>query len=244
LTAVSAVGLVRSIPVAKTFGNYAPRSAVALGLFFAWLAGVAYLGPQRLVRYGGTYMESARLSIPSVGAPSLVFVHGGWPTRIAMRLVAHGLRGDSLEAVMAQNPTCDVHNFAVWYASKPVGRAAAPTPLRFSPDLLNTTSQMEIAQGDEIRYRRGIPLSRTCLREVASDTLGIIDIAPLLWQGDMPGLRGTGAMIVRDMGPEANARLIARYPERVPMLYYRPEKEGVPKLAPYAVGIKTLWPDA
>jgi hypothetical protein len=145
---------------------------------------------------------------------------------------------------MAQNPTCDVHNFAVWYATKPAGRTAAPTPLRFSLDHLNPTSQMEIAQGDEIRYRRGVPLSRACLREVASDTLGIIDIAPLLWQGDMPGLGGSGAMIVRDMGPEANARLIARYPARVPMLYYRPEKEGAPRLAPYAAAIKTLWPDA
>ena len=86
-------------------------------------------------------------------------------------------------------------------------------------------------------------LSERCLAQVASDTLGIIDIAPLSWQSDLPGLAGNGAMIVRDMGPSDNARLIARYPERVPLFLMRREKEGPPELVPYAAGKQILWPN-
>ena len=242
LTAIAAVGLVRRIPTEKTLGNYAPRAAVTLALSLAWLAGILYLGPERLVRYGGSWMASSRMPLPATASPSLIFVHGGWPTRIAMRLTAHGLRGDSLEAAMALNATCDVHNFATWYATNPGERSATPPPLNFEFGTPNKTQAIRIAQGDEIRYEDGRAFSRNCLREVASDSLGIIDVGPLLWQSDLPGLDGKGAMTVRDMGPEANSRLIARYPGRVPMMLFRPEKEGPPRLQPYEVGIKALWP--
>lgn len=243
LTAVAAVGLVRRVPKDKSFGNYPPRAAIAITLSLAWLAGIFYLGPERLARYGGSWMVSTRMEIPASAGPSLVFVHGGWPTRIAMRLTAHGFRGDSLEAAMALNPTCDVHQYADWYAAKGGDRSAVPPSLNFDFTAPNKTQTIEIARGDEIRYSAQHPFLRTCLRQVASDSLGIIDIAPLVWQSDLPGLVGTGAMIVRDMGPEENARLIAQYPGRVPMVLLRPEKEGQPKLVPYDLGIKALWPN-
>lgn len=243
LTAVAAVGLVRRIPKDKSFGNYSPRAAVAIALSLAWLAGIFYLGPQRLARYGGSWMVSTRMEIPPSAGPSLVFVHGGWPTRIAMRLTAHGFRGDSLEAAMALNPTCDVHKYANWYAAKGDDHSGIPPSLNFDFAAPNKTQTIQIARGDEIRYSEAHPFSRTCLRQVASDSLGIIDIAPLVWQSDLPGLDGSGAMIVRDMGPEENAKLIAHYPGRVPMVLFRPEKEGQPKLVPYDLGIKSLWPN-
>ena len=243
LTAVAAVGLVRRIPRDKTFGNYPPRAAVAITFSLAWLAGILYLGPQRLARYGGSWMESARMEIPASAAPSLVFVHGGWPTRIAMRLTARGFRGDSLEAALALNPTCDVHKFADWYAATGADRPVIPPFLNFDFEAPSKTQTIEVSRGDEIRYSANHPFSRACLRQVASDSLGIIDIAPLVWQSDLPGLDGRGAMIVRDMGPEENAALIAHYPGRVPMLLFRPEKEGPPKLVPYDLGIKSLWPN-
>jgi len=242
LTAIAAVGLVRRIPKEKTLGNYSPRAAITIALSLAWLAGIFYLGPERLVRYGGSWMASSRMPVPATASPSLVFVHGGWPTRIAMRLTAHGLRGDSLEAAMALNATCDVHNFATWYATNPGERSATPPPLNFDFGTPNKTQAIRVAQGDEIRYEEGRAFSRNCLREVASDSLGIIDMAPILWQSDLPGLDGNRAMIVRDMGPESNSRLIARYPGRVPMMLFRPEKEGPPTLQPYEMGVKALWP--
>jgi hypothetical protein len=243
LTAAAGIGLVRRIPGERTFGNYSPRTAIAIALMLAWLAGIFYLGPQRLRRYGGSWMASTRMNVPAASRPSLVFVHGGWPTRIAIRLTAHGLRGDSLEAAMALNSTCEVHDFAGWYAARPAERTPNAPPLNFDFSAANKTQKIDIAQGDQIRFYQGRPLSRTCQRQVASDTLGIIDISPLVWQSDLPALDGTGAMVVRDMGPEENAKLIARYPGRVPMMLFRAEREGQPTLAPYEIGIKTLWPN-
>jgi hypothetical protein len=49
-------------------------------------------------------------------------------------------------------------------------------------------------------------------------------------------------MVIRDMGPTANAHIIARYPGRVPFVFYRAIKEGPPKLVPYAAGMSVLWP--
>jgi hypothetical protein len=220
-----------------------PRAGVSLAFIVAWAAAVLYLGPQRLLRYGGSWMASTRMAPPTAPIPSLVFVHGGWPTRIAVRLTANGLRGDSLEAAMALNTTCDAHRFAAWYANKPSTRSPQKPALNFDFDKPGPTGKLDIAHGDQIRYSPGAPLSGECLRQVASDTLGIIDISPLLWQTDLPGLETRGAMVVRDMGPDNNARLIARHPDRTPMLLFRDTKEGAPRLLPYATGIKTLWPN-
>lgn len=143
---------------------------------------------------------------------------------------------------MALNATCDVQTFANWYAL-PSRESAAGPPLNFDFSAAARPQTIEIAQGDAIRYYQNRPLSQSCLAQVASDTLGIIDIAPLVWQHDMAGLDGTGAMIVRDMGPAENARMIARHVDRVPMILLRRVKEGVPELLPYDVGIKMLWPN-
>jgi hypothetical protein len=243
LTAAAAVGLVRRIPPEKTFGSYSPRTGLALAIIFAWVAAIFYLGPQRLVRYGGSWMASTRMRLPVTSTQALVFVHGGWPTRIAVRLSSHGFRGDSLEAAMALNATCDVQKFANWYAAQPGTRPASRPALNFDFSAPNHLQKMDIAQGDQIRYHSGSRLPADCLRQVASDTLGVIDISPLVWQNDLPGLDRTGAMVVRDMGPEENAAAITRYPGRAPMILFRATKEGPPTLVPYDVGIKALWPN-
>ena len=245
LTAVAAVGLVRVIPPRAQLRQYALRSGVAIAMVLAWATGIFYLGPQRLARYGGSYLASTRMEIPATPTPSLIFVHGGWPTRIAMRLTSHGMRGDSLEAAMALNPTCDVEAFSNWYASDSRDRSSARSspPLNFDFATTVRPQRVEIAQGDEIRYNPARPLSRPCLNQVASDTLGIIDIAPLLWQSTLPGLTGSTAVVVRDMGPVENAKLIERYSDRTPMILLRRVKEGAPELVPYASGIKILWPN-
>jgi hypothetical protein len=141
---------------------------------------------------------------------------------------------------MALNPTCDVDDFASWYATRRAGEPA-PLPLNFDFNTPSQTQRIDVAQGDQIRYNPAKPLSRACQRQVASDTLGVIDISPLVWQGDLPGAVQGRAMIVRDLGPELNAQLIARYPQRVPMMLIRATKEGPPKLVPYEEGLKLLW---
>ena len=242
LTAIAAVGLVRRIPRDRMLGNYSPRAALSFAFALSWSAGILYLGPQRLASYGGPWMESSRMGLPRTGRPSLVFVHGAWTGRVGMRLVAHGMRVDSLEAALRQNTTCDAHNFALWYSTTVADRPPQHPPLDFSFIPHNPPPKVLIADGDEIRAYPGVPMSPRCFREAASDTVGIIDVGPLVWQGDLPGIGGDGAMIVRDMGPEANARLIRKYPDRVPEVLLRHGNDQRPMLLPYTEGMKLLWP--
>jgi hypothetical protein len=242
LTAIAAFGLVRRVSAKKMIGSYPPRSALSFTLILGWLGGVLFLGPQRLASYGGPWMASSRITLPPQRQPSLVFVHGAWTGRIVSRLLAHGMRLDSLEVAMRYNPTCEAHFFSLWYELDPAIRSHAPPPMDFNFLPHREIPKIRIANGDDIRAEPRTPMAPACLRQVASDTLGILEVASLLWEAELPESRGAGPIVVRDMGPEINARLIARYPERVPLMFYRSTKEGPPMLAPYAVGMQALWP--
>lgn len=92
---------------------------------------------------------------------------------------------------------------------------------------------------------RGVPQSEAsplCQREQASDRLGVLGLTSLLWLGDLPGLPPEGALWVRDLGPERNAALIARYPERVPLFVLPPATQaGEWLVVPYERGVHQVW---
>lgn len=238
--AVAAVGLVRRIPSGWEARDYSARAGLAAAFVLAAVTGIVYLGPDRLRQYGGTWMESTRIDAPEVSEPALVFVHGGWTSRIAMRLASAGMRLDSLETALRLNPTCDVHQLARGY---PAAAGSSPD-LDFTLRSGELRPRIETARGNYIRVRPGGALTPECRREVVSDTLGIVDIAPLVWQGDLPGKPARGALILRDMGPEANSAVIAAHPGRVPLMLLRRSNDEAPTLVPYAEGISLLWPDA
>jgi hypothetical protein len=241
LTAVGAVGLVR-LTTRRTFGGYSPRAILAVSFVLALAAGIFYLGPSRLKSYGGAWMASTRIEPPHTPQPSLIFVHGAWSGRVVMRLIASGLRLDSLDVGISRNTTCELQEFANWYAAAKAGRVGPRPNVDFDPASRNRPALFLIAGDDVIRADPGKPPSAECLREIASDSGGIMDISSFLWQTDLPELPGDGTMIVRDMGPETNARLIAHYPKRVPMFFYRAEKENRgPQLLSYAEGLRRLW---
>jgi hypothetical protein len=241
LTAIAAVGLVR-LTTRRQFGSYSPRAMLTVAFIAAWAAGIFYLAPSRLKSYGGAWMASSRIEPPHTATPSLIFVHGAWSGRVVMRLIANGLRLDSLEIGIRQNTTCEFQEFANWYAAAKAGRITPRPDADFDPASRRRPAIFLIAEDDKIRANPGQPMSHDCSREIVSDSAGIIDISSFLWQTDLPGLTGDGTMIVRDMGPEANARLIARYPNRTPMFFYRAAGEGRgPQLVAYAEGLRRLW---
>src|SRR5690606_9759102 len=53
--------------------------------------------------------------------------------------------------------------------------------------------------------------------------------------------RRGGAMLVRDFGPEHNAKLIALYPERRPYVWLPNPPDSVPRLVPYDSGMAVIW---
>jgi hypothetical protein len=241
LTAICAVGLVR-LTSRRRFGSHSPRAILTVAFILAWAAGIFYLAPSRLRSSGRAWMATSRIEPPHSASPSLIFVHGGWSGRVVMRLIANGLRLDSLDIGIRQNTTCELQEFANWYAAAKAGRITPRPDVDFDPASRRRPAQFLIAEDDAIRANPGQPMSRDCSREIVSDSAGIIDISSFLWRTDLPGLTGDGTMIVRDMGPEANARLIAHYPNRTPMFFYRAAGEDKgPQLVAYAEGLRRLW---
>jgi hypothetical protein len=64
---------------------------------------------------------------------------------------------------------------------------------------------------------------------------------PLLWQGDLPGIPGTGAMYVRDLGPTDDQKLIERFPRHRVGVLLRHPVDGNPTILPYTNAMQLLW---
>jgi hypothetical protein len=162
-----------------------------------------------------------------------------------MRLAVSGMPLDSVETAIRQNTTCTIQTLAEDLVSAdPARRRGALAKLDMEPRATNLPPTIDLAPGDKMRVKLGEVLTAQCVREARSDTRGILDIAPLMWQGDLPGVPGNGPLFVRDLGPEANARVIEAMPERTPYLYFLPTPVSQPTLLPYYRGIAVLWGNA
>src|SRR5690606_7505511 len=138
-----------------------------------------------------------------------------------------------------------VHRLAMLSVSGEGGNASAlHARLDTVPRADRLPQAVEIVPGDRIRVAEGERLTPECIREAESDRFGILDVAPLLWQGDLPGSGGHGGMFVRDLGPERNARIIEQNPERTPWLFALTRPDGEPQLMPYDEGMRLLWKEA
>jgi hypothetical protein len=218
-------------------GRYSPRAFATVTVLATVLFGAVFLVPGRLGAYRLEPQTRALLRAPRVEEPSLVFVHGGWTARIGMRLAAHGMRLDSVETALRQNPTCRVHAFADSFA----GGAKAAVVLDFDARATDLPLLAEITPGNRIRVAPGEVLDAACAEQVRADQAGVIDVTPLVWQGDLPGTAAHGALFVRDMGPEANRRLIAEHEDRRAMMLI-PHADSV-ALVPYTIAERAIWGD-
>jgi len=89
---------------------------------------------------------------------------------------------------------------------------------------------------------RGAAWPPACAREVAADRFGAVSLAPLLWQGDLPGLASDGApLFVRDYGPERNQAVLRAFPDRTPAVFARRAEAAPPTLIPYDEAMALLW---
>ena len=236
LSVVSVVGLVRGLPAQlRVAGKYSPRTFALATVLTAGVFGAIMLLPDRLQSYHVTAEQRALLDAPEVTAPALVFVHGGWTSRIGVRLAAHGMRLDSVETALRQNATCRVHTFADSFASG--GKAALR--LDFAPRAQQLPQVAEIAPGNRIRVVATEPLTAACAAQINADEAGVIDVTPFVWQGDLPGLKGRGPLFVRDMGPAANRRLIAEHEDRRALMLI-PHGDSV-ALVPYTIAERAIW---
>ncbi len=212
------------------------------GAFFVWLALVAIpaglvLGlPQRIAASRWSEDALARATVPVVpgSAPSLVFVHGSWPGRVAARLAGAGMRRDSIETALRRNDLCRVDAYArALDTGAPVLPRIDFEPLPGSPPALRS---IEVAPGAFARIDPAIAPDVQCTREAGSDRLGTLELEPLIWQTGVPGIEDGSPLLFRDLGPEANALVRARYPERTAWMQRTPEQ-----LLPYEEAELGMW---
>jgi hypothetical protein len=236
LAPLAVIGLIRGMRADwRIGGRYTPRTFVTALAAAAIVFGAVVLVPQRLGSYRITPDTEALLKAPEVNEPALVFVHGGWTARIGMTMAAHGMRLDSVETALRQNPTCHVQAFAESYA-----KGAVPTvQLNFEPRAINLPAVAEITPGNRIRVVANERFDDACAKQIQADQGGILDVTPFVWQGDLPGQDAQGAMFVRDMGPDANRTLMATHPQRRALMLI-PDADTV-RLVPYAEAEPAIW---
>jgi hypothetical protein len=231
-------GANRGLPV-----QLVTRNGVALTGVLVLGAGVVASGPARVRGQGASGRASGvTLAPPAVDRPTLVFVHEDWESRLGARLAALGVRVDSIRAALRETTTCQLDRLVGAWERRAAGDS---TPPAVQPPRPQTSSRgpyrdVRMPSGSVVRTYPGEVLTPECEREAASDYQSVLILAPLLWQGDLPGLGDHGAMYVRDLGPERNARLIAEYPERQPAMLIRTRRDEL-QLIPYARGMEERW---
>ncbi len=98
-----------------------------------------------------------------------------------------------------------------------------------------------LSEGDRILVDPSLPFTDECRREAEADRNGIISLAPLVWQGDLPGVEEGDPMFVRDLGPTDNDRVRSAFPARESYVLLIPERGGNPRILGYEEGIDMLW---
>lgn len=203
------------------------------------LASAPILATGRAMAYrpGPDVVAASRLPDPAV-RPALVFVHGSWSSRSAARLVAAGMRRDSVETALRRNDACRVDAYARWRA----GDLAGPPPtldLRPRPGPAPGLVPMELSPGNRVLIRPGAPVEPECAREAHSDRLGTLELEPLLWQA--PPLPGRGLVVARDLGPDADARAWASFAGYHAYVEVDGGPGRPPHLLEFRQGMELLW---
>jgi hypothetical protein len=210
--------------------GWAAALCVVAAPFLAVERGLAYRVPTEIA-------SVARLPDPPV-RPALVFVHGSWSSRSAARLVAAGMRRDSVETALRRNAACAVDAYARWRS------AGAPPPapsldLESRPGPGPGLAFVELSPGNQVAVRPGAPADSVCTREARSDRLGTLELEPLLWQA--PPLPGRKLVVARDLGPETDARALRSFPGYHPYVAVDGGPGRPPRLLEYHQGMELLW---
>lgn len=155
------------------------------------------------------------------------------------------MRQDSIVSILRRNTNCALQKYADAREERARGGdSAVPLP---PVDLLQVAGnpdgllRMSPFPGVTLRTREGEILSPGCIRELQADRFGNVALAPLLWQGDLPGLESEGILFVRDLGPERNQRVLQAYPDREPFVFAPFGPSSPPEVAPYGDAMRLLW---
>jgi len=209
---------------------------------------VAWGAPTRWQAHAWDEETLGRIGIPDVpgDGPAVVFVHTAWNERTSATLQGAGsMRQDTVTAALRRNDACTLHRYArVREAVIRDGAAHLTLPdvdLTGAPGSPAGLVARQVGPGPAIRVREGADFPEDCLREVRADRFGTVALAPLLWQGDLPGDARGRPMFVRDLGPNKNDRIRAAFPDHTPWVFTPTEPGAPPVVVPYADAMELLW---
>ena len=247
---LAALGTVGVVGWSRRKGGAWHRVAQILswGILTSLLSAAFWGVPGRWQANRWTSETLARIQVPPVPSadPPLVFVHTPWDERLTSRLQgAGGMRQDSVVLLLHRTSKCLLHEYArAREARVRGGRIDLPLP---DLDLVPVAGEggrlpgPEAGMGIVSGTRREEGLTPACEREIRADRFGTVALAPLLWQGDLPGLEGGRPLFVRDHGPEVNEAVRLEFADR-PAFYFTPTAPGgPPRVIPYAEGNELLW---
>ena len=176
----------------------------------------------------------------SDGIAVLVLVSLGYGLAVggAERVVRLGSRAPLVPEIAEPGPSL-VFVHESWQDRIGARLAARPMRLDSVRALINQYSPCRL-EGALVGAQRPEEVVDRCRREAAADRLGAMGLTSYLWRGDLPGLGGSGVLWTRDLGPEANARLIEAYPGRTP-IFVIPDSASAGHVLPYETGVNALW---
>ncbi len=176
----------------------------------------------------------------SDGIAVLVLVSIGYGLAVggAERVVRLGGRPELVPEIAESGPSL-VFVHESWQDRIGARLAARPMRLDSVRALINQYSPCRL-EGALVGAQRPEEVVDRCRREAAADRLGLMGLTSYVWRGDLPGLGGSGVLWTRDLGPEANARLIEASPGRTP-LFVLPDSASAGLVVPYEMGVTALW---
>ncbi len=216
--------------------------SVVAGLGMAVVLGV----PDRVRSFVWSEDTLARVTVPALpdGGPAVVFVHTSWNERLSATLQgAGGMRQDSVISLLRRNTNCELDTYA---RAREARAAGVPVPLPPIDLVQESGAPADIVrapspEGTMLRTRAGESFTDDCARELGSDRFGAVSLAPLLWQGDLPGSEHGKPLFVRDLGPEKNQLVRSRFADRTAWVFV-PKADGAPpSLVPYDEAMRVLW---
>ena len=223
------------------------RDACAWALVLAAIGSVAWGTPARWQSFEWNQETLDRITAPSppTEQAAIVFVHTSWNERTSSTLQgAGGMRQDSIITALRRNTSCELHRYTLAREELVRHGRTVALPQVDLEQIPGTHADIEVPPlraGSTVRVRRGEEFPDACLRQLASDRLGTVALAPLVWQGDLPGIEEGRPLYVRDLGPDRNALLLELYPDRAAFVFTPTASDGPPALVPYGDAMELLW---
>jgi hypothetical protein len=242
LAVIGSVGMARGEGLANRWVKDMAAWAIVLAVVGAVVWGV----PTRWGSYTWSQETLDRITPPQPPAdsPALVFVHASWNERISASLQGTGgVRQDTVITALRRNTNCQLHLYSLARDAVAAGQNVSmpPVDLDQAPGTPRDIIRPPSPAGATLRIRSNEVFPDACLQQLRADRFGAVALAPLVWQGDLPGLETGRPLYVRDLGPAKNRRLLDLYPERSAFVFVPTAPDAAPELVPYATAMTMLW---